>query len=92
MARLRQIGLGNCPGDPECPGYVAPDSAEYNQSVQDELAALYDQYRALLDSSAPAAPAAQTLEEWLRAHQKAVLTVCAGLVGLAMFSELGARR
>jgi len=43
-----------CPGDPGCPGYVAPGSASYIQSLQDELAALYSASTADSSAAVPA--------------------------------------
>ena len=86
----RVYGLGNCPGDPDCPGYVPPGSEAWSQSVEDELASLYDQYRGLIESQAPAPRPAQTFTEWLKENQTAALAAAGGLFLLVMFS--GARR
>jgi hypothetical protein len=38
MGRYRGLGL-NCPGDPGCPGYVAPGSSDYQTSLLQEILA-----------------------------------------------------
>lgn len=97
MARLYTLagigaGIGpgtlNCPGDPDCPGYVEPMSEDYIHSLQDELTRLYT---AAGDTAAPspaaAQPTAQTFEVWLKAHQTAVIAAAAGLFVLAILTR-----
>jgi hypothetical protein len=67
------VGTLNCPGDPGCPGYVAPGSPEYIQSLQDELTRMYTQ-------GGPIAPVGtSTITDWLNANSKLLLIAGAGL-------------
>ena len=82
-------GLGdlNCPGDPGCPGYVAPDSSAYQTSLLQEILSNQSAAVAPVVSSAPAAG---SLTAWLNANSTALWIGAAGFLALAMFS--GGRR
>ena len=89
MLGMRGRGLGlNCPGDPGCPGYVAPGSADYQTSLLQEILAnqyaTVDPYGASVPVVAPAA-APSTFTGWLNANSTTVLIGAAVFAGLALF-------
>ena len=87
---LGQRGLGdlNCPGDPGCPGYVAPSSSDYQTSLLQEI--LANQQTAGVPVSTVATVAAPgTLTAWMNANGT-LLAVGAG-VSLLLLMLMGRR-
>jgi len=85
MGRYRGMGELNCPGDPGCPGYVAPGSADYQTSLLQAI--LANQVEA-----AGATPVVQstvgtnnTFSSWLNANATTVGIGAAVVVGLFLF-------
>ena len=76
----------NCPGDPACPGYVTPGSDAYIQSLQDELANLYDITTGQLSTPTANVPVpATTIGQWM-SNNPMLLAAGVGLVAVLMFS------
>ena len=75
----------NCPGDPGCPGYVAPNSPAYIKSLQDELTALYTQTQ----GSAPFVGPRPSATSWLNQNSKTVLIGVGIFVGFIMLAKAG---
>lgn len=79
--------VANCPGDPSCPGYVAPGSTDYIQSLQDELANLYD-----IGTNQTMAPTvnvpvpATTIGQWVNANPL-IVAIGGGLLVAMLFSR-----
>lgn len=83
MIRLRGLGL-NCPGDPGCPGYVAPGSPEYQISLLQEI--LANQVDAGAGTpTAVAVPAGAG--QWIAGVPNWMVAAGAGLFGLALVAK-----
>jgi hypothetical protein len=75
---MYRLGMGalNCPGDPGCPGYVAPGSMDYQTSLLQEI--LANQAGSVQGEQAPTAkPAASS--SWIEQN---ALWLGAGAFGL----------
>jgi len=81
--RRRGFGDLNCPGDPGCPGYVAPGSTDYQTSLLQEI--LANQTTA----TAASTPTTGTLTSWLNTNATTVAIGAALLLGLAFFAKGG---
>ena len=80
------MGALNCPGDPGCPGYVQPDSADYQKSLLERILANQVEL-----ANPPANPPEsivplQTVPgaSWLNDNGKTLLYAGAGLLGLVV--------
>ena len=90
---IPQLGRGfgdltaPCPGSPGCPGYVTPNSMDYLVSLQDELASLYDDSRALyqenINPTTYAAPTV-TVGDFLKEHG---LVIGVGVLALMLLTR-----
>jgi len=91
----------NCPGDPGCPGYVAPGSTDYTTSLLQEIlanqqasgvTAMVPATGATVCPDGTAVPASgvcgQTFTQWLNANSTAAL-IGAGVI---VFLLMGMRR
>ncbi len=99
MYGLRGLGdVLNCPGDPGCPGYVAPAST--SPDVQQQIADVWDYlwntpgagggYGPGSGASLVApAPTQQTASQWLNANAGKVALGVGGFVLLSMFAKAG---
>jgi hypothetical protein len=67
MLAARKLGLEgvgdlNCPGDPECPGYVVPGSVDYQTSLLQAI--LANQGAAVPPDPSPVSPATAFLSKY----------------------------
>ena len=99
MARTRGMGALNCPGDPGCPGYVAPvmncpgdpgcpgNPINPLNQIQAEIDALFA-YTGAGQSPAGQQPAS-TFTAWLNANASMVTIGAAVLAALVLFAKAG---
>ena len=73
----------NCPGDPGCPGYVAPGSSEYQTSLLQEI--LANQQTPGMTPVVQSAAVPSTFTSWLNANATTVGIGAAVVVGLFLF-------
>ena len=78
--RRRGFGDVSCPGDPSCPGYVAPGSTDWQNSMLSEI--LANQTAATAATAATASTS--TLTSWMNANGT-LLAVGAGALLLLAF-------
>ena len=86
LGRQKRKGFGdttgaNCPGDPSCPGYVAPGSADYQTSLLQEILAN--------QVTTTPTPTTGTLTSWLNANGTTVAIGAAVLLGVMLFARAG---
>lgn len=81
----RGLGDLNCPGDPGCPGYVAPGSADYQTSLLQEILANQQSAVPVVQS----APVGASATSWLNFNSTAVVLGALGLVGLLLTTRGG---
>ena len=77
-AGLGQVAL-NCPGDPGCPGYVAPGSMEYQTSLLQQILAG--------QQTQPAPATSQTFTDWMNANSTLLLVGAGGFLGLVFLMK-----
>ncbi len=83
-------GLGlNCPGDPGCPGYVAPGSDAWQNSMLEAILANQVTAGATepVPVSSPPAPASQ----WFKGLDNSTVLIAGGVVAFAVFMGRGRR-
>ena len=85
----RVMGALNCPGDPGCFGYVAPNSADYISSLQDELTALSQTDASTYALPSAAVPLSQSVSSWLNQNAGTALAVAGGFLALLMLAKAG---
>lgn len=92
LGRKGRKGFGDvsCPGDPSCPGYVAPASSDYQTSLLQEILA---NQAAAVPGTTPAAvvatPATSSLTTWFNANGTTVAIVAAIGLGVLLFAKAG---
>ena len=72
-----------CPGSPGCPGYVAPGSTDWQNSILNEILANQQ------TSAAAQQTSTGTLTAWLNANSTMVALGAAGFVALLLFAKAG---
>lgn len=85
--RRRGFGDLNCPGDPGCPGYVAPGSAEYQTSLLQEILANQVAGQQVIQTAT--ATTGQTFTGWLNANGTMLAVGAAAFVGLIFVAKVG---
>ena len=81
------MGALNCPGDPGCPGYVAPGSADYQTSLLQAI--LGNQVAAQDAATAADTGTAATTTSGLSISSSTLLWAGAGLLGIILIMRLG---
>ncbi len=82
IPKLGFSGLGNCPGDPGCPGYVVPNSPEYIASLQNELGVMYNDSVGAVDTYFNQQVDANNSAVWLQKNTP--LLIIGGIIGLML--------
>lgn len=85
--RKRGMGDLNCPGDPGCPGYVAPGSTEYQTTLLQEI--LANQLQNQAQTQVATATTGQTFSDWVNANSTMLTLGGAGLIVLLAFTRGG---
>lgn len=80
MYGLGQTAVLNCPGDPGCPGYVAPGSADYQTSLLQEILANQSAGGVV----APAAAVAPVSASWVSGIPNSYVLIGAGILGVLL--------
>ena len=84
-------GLGmNCPGDPGCPGYVAPGSSDYQTSLLQEILANQVNFPDAVGVPVASASGSASLTQWLNQNATTVMIAGAGLFAVLLLT--GGRR
>ena len=79
-AGLGQVAL-NCPGDPGCPGYVAPGSMEYQTSLLQQILAGQQPQQ----TQAPVV--SQTFTQWMNANSTLLLVGAGGFLEIVFLMK-----